>query len=116
MGFWQRNWEKISSDTIAGVLVRLIVPALLGFGGIYIGNKVVSSPIDRDIIKGILIGIFVIVFILIFIFALLSPLILEWLSYVRESKIKESELENEKLKLELELLREKRKFPPDNQA
>jgi len=58
MGFWQRNWEKIFADTIAGVFVRLIVPALLGFGGIYIGNKVVSSPIDRDIIKGILIGIF----------------------------------------------------------
>ena len=39
MGFFKRNWDKIFSDTISGVLVRLVAFGLFGFGGIYIGNK-----------------------------------------------------------------------------
>ena len=115
MGFLKRNWEKITSDTISGVFVRLVAFGLFGFGGIYIGNKLVSSQIASDIIKDILTGIFIIVIMVIFILALLSPLILEWLSYVRDSKIKEKELDNEKLELEIELEKQKQQSPPDQE-
>ena len=115
MGFLKRNWEKISSDTISGVFVRLAAFGLFGFGGIYIGNKVVSSQIDSDLIRDILVGIFIIVIMVIFLSALLSPLILQWLSYVRDSKIKEKELDNEKLQLEIELEKLKQQSPPDQE-
>ena len=115
MGFLKRNWEKISSDTISGVLVRLVAFGLFGFGGIYIGNKLLSSQIDSDLIKDILTGIFVIIIMVLFMLFIISPLILEWLSYVRDSKIKEKELDNEKLELEIELEKQKQQSSPDQE-
>lgn len=115
MGFWKRNREKIFTDTISGVLIRLIGLVLFVSGSIYIGHKIVSYQTDTHLIRDILTGIFILVVLVIVLLFAGSPLFLEWLSYVRESKIRESELENEKLKLELELLREKQKSQPDDE-
>ena len=114
MGFLKRNWERISADTVSGVLGRLIAPILLGLGGVYAGSKIVSSPIDKDIIVGILWIIGGILFLLTFTFCIGFPMILEWLSWMRESKAKELELKNENLKLEL-LEKKEQPLPDDNE-
>ena len=111
MGFWKRNWERISADTVSGVLGRLIASILLGLGCVYAGSKIVSSPIDKDIIVGILWIVGGILSLLTITFCSALPMILEWLSWMRESKTRELELKNENLKLELELLKKKEQPP-----
>ena len=114
MGFWKKYWEKITADTVSSVLGRLIAPILLGLGGVYAGSKIVSSPIDKEIIAGILLIIGVILVLLTFTFCVGFPLILEWLSWMRESKTRELELKNENLKLQLELRQQEQQSPRDD--
>ena len=113
MGFWKKHWAKITADTVSGILGRLIAPILLGLGGVYAGSKIVSSPIDKDIIIGILWIIGVILFLLTVAFFLYLPLILEWLSWMRESKTRALELENENLKLQLEFRQQEQESQRD---
>ena len=115
MGFLKRNWEKISSDTISGVLVRLVVLVLLGLGGAYIGIKFIAQPVDSGTTKeliGLIRHIIFVVYLLL-IFKLSDVLI--WLSEKRKDKIKERELENENLKLQLELRQQEQQSPPDQE-
>lgn len=53
MEFLKRNWEKITSDTISGVLIRIIGVVLLLILGIVAVPKFVSLPKDSPIIKTI---------------------------------------------------------------
>jgi hypothetical protein len=105
MGFWKRNWEKITSDTISAVLVRLVVLILLGLGGAYVGIKFITQPVDSGTTKE-LIGLVRHVTFLIYgllLFKLSDILI--WSSGKRKDRIKERELENENKKLENENLK-----------
>jgi Ni,Fe-hydrogenase I cytochrome b subunit len=121
MGFLKRNWEKITSDTISGVLIKLAVLVLLGVGG-YIGIKFVVQPVDSGTTKE-LIGLIRHIVFVVYCFLLfkLSD-ILFWSSEKRKDKIKEQELgnenlklKNENLKLELELQRQKQQSLTDDE-
>ena len=48
MGFWKRNWEKISADTVSGLSVRVMASIIFLLVGIVVFPKVVG-PIDNEI-------------------------------------------------------------------
>ena len=122
MGFLKRNWEKITSDTASGVLIRLVVLALLGLGG-YIGIfKFVVQPVDSGTTKELIDLIRHIVFVIYCLLWFKLSDILIWSSEKRKDKVKEQELgnenlklKNENLKLELELQQQKQQPPSDHQ-
>ena len=53
MGFWKRNWEKISADTVSGLSVRVMASIIFLLVGIVVFPKVVG-PIDNEIAKEII--------------------------------------------------------------
>ena len=122
MEFWKRNWEKITTDTISGVLIKLAVLVLLGLGGAYIGIKFIAQPVDSGTTKE-LIGLIRHVTLLVYCIVLFKlSEILIWSSEKRKDRIKEQELENENkklenenLKLQLELRKQNHQSPPDDQ-
>ena len=123
MGFLKRNWEKITSDTISGVLIRLVVPVLLGLGGAYVGIKFIAQPVDSGTTKE-LISLIRHVTLLVYCILLLFKLseILIWSSEKRKDRIKEQglknenkKLENENLKLQLELRHQEQQSSPDEE-
>ena len=115
MEFLKRNWEKISSDTISGVLIRVIAAVLLLILGIVAVPKFVSLPEDSPIIKTI-VGIlpFTIGVLLVYLPSFVV-LLKNWASDARSDRIRELELRNENLKLELELQQRKQQSPPDDE-
>ncbi len=113
MGFWQRNWEKITTDTISDVMIRLLVPILLGLGGAYVGIKFIAQPIDSGTNKeliGLIRHVIVVIYCLL-LFKLSDILI--WSSQKRKDRIREKELENENLKLQLELRQQEPQSVPE---
>lgn len=93
MGFIKRNWEKITSDTISGLLIRLIPLVLLGLGVFVVIPRFTAQPVNKPVDSGTtkeLIGLirhiaFLIYLLLIF---KLSD-ILVWSSEKNKNKIKE---------------------------
>ena len=122
MEFWKRNWEKITTDTISGVLIKLAVLVLFGLGSAYIGIKFIAQPVDSGTTKE-LIGLIRHVTLLVYCIVLFKlSEILIWSSEKRKDRIKEQELENENtklenenLKLQLELRKQNHQSPPDDQ-
>lgn len=122
MGFWKRNWEKITSDTISGLMIRLMAGIILLILGLMVVPKVVSLPVDNEITKELIDLVYKILFFIYCILLFFLPTILNWLSGRRESKNKEWELknenlklENENLKLQLELRQQEQQSPPDQE-
>ena len=122
MGFLKRNWEKISSDTISGLLVRLGVLVVLGLGGAYVGIKFIAQPVDSGTTKELMGLIRHIVFLIYLLLIFKLSDILVWLSEKSKNKIKEQELENDNLKLEnenlklqLELKQQEQQSLPDSE-
>lgn len=107
---FRKKWFISASSGIFGKI--LLVVLCLGAG--FVGGQYISVPIDKDIIvgAGLVIGIVVILF------AFLSPyflsMILEWSLHKGNSKIESQKLENENLKLKLEL-QEKQSQPDNNE-
>ena len=122
MGFWKRNWEKISADTVSGLLVRVMAVVLLGLGAFVVVPKFTAQSVDSGTTKE-LIGLIRHIIFLIYLFLLfkLSDILI-WSSEKSKDKIKDQELknenlklENENLKLQLELRQENQQSTPDNQ-
>lgn len=111
MGFWKRNWEKISTDTISGVLIRLIAVGLglLIFG--IVGTKLITLPQDSDITKELIDLVQYIITIIYCIVLFKLSDILQWLREGKQDKIRELELKKEIL--ELENQRENQESIPD---
>ena len=112
MGFWKRNWEKISADTVSGLSVRVMAGIILLLVGIVVFPKVVG-PIDNEISKEIINLVYKISFCIYCLLLLFLPKILESRGEKRQDKIREMELENENLKLQLELRQQEQQSPPD---
>ena len=112
MGFWKRNWEKISADTVSGLSVRVMAGIILLLVGIVVFPKVVG-PIDNEIAKEIINLVYKISFCIYCLLLLFLPKILEARGEKRQDKIREMELENENLKLQLELRQQEQQSPPD---
>lgn len=114
-GIFEKNWEKITSDTISGVLIRVIAAGLLLILGIIAVPKFVALPEDSPIIK-IIVGIlpFTIGALLAYLPSFMV-LLRNWSSEARSDRIRELELRNENLKLELELQRQKQQSLPDDE-
>ena len=116
MGFWKRNKEKITADTISGLLIRVLAGALLiVLGGVVI-RKFPPLQVDNVIIKELIDLVY-----RVFFFVLFLREILSWLGERRQDRNKEWELkndnlqlENENLKLKLELQRQEKQSQPDN--
>ena len=126
MGFWKRNWEKISADTVSGVLIRGIVGIIFLIVGIVVVPKVVpkfvNQPMDNEIAKELIDLVHRVFFYIYLIVLFFLPTILNWLLGRRESKNTEWELknenlklENENLKLQLELRKQAQQFPTDEE-
>ena len=126
MEFWKRNWEKISADTVSGVLIRGIVGIIFLIVGIVLVPKVVpkfvNQPMDNEIAKELIDLVHRVFFYIYLIVLFFLPTILNWLRGSRESKNTEWELknenlklENEKLKLQMELQQQNQQSLPDNE-
>ncbi len=122
MGFLKRNWEKITTDTISGILIRFGGVVLLGLGGAYVGIKVIAQPVDDGTTKELIGLIRHIVFVIYCLLLFKLSDILVWSSEKSKDKIKEQELknenlqlENENLKLQLELRQQEQQFLPDSE-
>ena len=86
MGFLKRNWERISADTVSGVLGRLIASILLGLGCVYAGskNRFIAHR-QRYHCRHFVHYRWHIISVDYYVCSAL-PMILEWLSWMRESK------------------------------
>ena len=115
MGFLKRNWEKITSDTISGVLIRVIAAVLLLILGIVAVPKIVSLPEDSPVINTIVRILPFTIGVLLAYLPNFLILLRNWSSEARSDRIRELELRNENLKLELELQRQKQQTTPDNE-
>ena len=121
MGFWKRNKEKITADTISGLLIRVLAGALLiVLGGVVI-RKFPPLQVDNVIIKELIDLVYRVFFFVYCILVLFLREILSWLDERRQDRNKEWELkndnlqlENENLKLKLELQRQEKQSQPDN--
>ena len=121
MGFWKRNKEKITADTISGLLIRVLAGALLiVLGGVVI-RKFPPLQVDNVIIKELIDLVYRVFFFVYCILVLFLREILSWLGERRQDRNKEWELkndnlqlENENLKLKLELQRQEKQSQPDN--
>ena len=136
MGFWNRNWEKISSDTISGLSVKVIASIVLLTLGIIVIPKAVpkfiSLPTDNEITKEIINLVYKICFLVYLFFLFCAPTILttifNWASGRTQDKFRERELDNENLQLEnenlklknenlkLEIELQEKQSQPDNEA
>ena len=47
MGFLKRNWEKITTDTVSGLLIRLIPVVLLGLGAFVVVPKFTAQSVSN---------------------------------------------------------------------
>ena len=121
MGFWKRNKEKITADTISGLLIRVLAGALLiVLGGVVI-RKFPPLQVDNVIIKELIDLVYRVFFFVYCILVLFLREILSGLGERRQDRNKEWELkndnlqlENENLKLKLELQRQEKQSQPDN--
>ena len=104
MGFWRRNWEKISADTISGLSVRVIAGTILLILGVIIVPKFVSLPADNEITKELIDLVYKICFMVYGVLLFFLPKILDWSNKRREARIRESESKNEGLRLQKEIL------------
>ena len=95
-------WAKWFVSASSGILGRILLVVLcLGAG--FIGGQYISVPIDKEIIIGAGFFIGIIALLLTFLFPYLLAMILEWSIMKKESEIRSKELENENLKLKIEL-------------
>ena len=104
MGFWRRNWEKISADTISGLSVRVVAGTILLILGVIIVPKFVSLPADNEITKELIDLVYKICFMVYGVLLLFLPKILDWSNKREETRIRESESKNEGLRLQKEIL------------
>ena len=122
MGFWKRNWEKISADTISGLFIRITAAFLLLILGLLVAPKFVTLPADNAIIIELIVLARRVIMYVYFILIFFLPTILGWLSERRQDRNKEWELknenkklENENLKLQLELRQQEQQYPPEEE-
>ena len=92
MGFLKRNWEKITADTISGILVRLGALGLFGLGGAYIGIKIFAQPVDEGTTKELIGLIRYIIFTIYLLLMFKLSDFLVWSSEKSKDKVKEQEL------------------------
>ena len=105
-----KRWVISASSGILGKIVLV----LLCLGAGIVGGQYISVPIDKDIIigAGVFIGIIALLFTVMICAEL--PMILQWFAYRRESDNEKRQLENENLKLKLEL-QEKQSLPDNDE-
>ena len=110
-----KKWFISASSGVLGKVLLVVFGLCAGFAG----SKFISLPVDNTIVEKVLTGIFVVIVILIlpsfFLIMMYLLEILEWLRIKKEQENEGLELKNENLKLELELLREKRQSQPDDE-
>ena len=104
MGFVKRNWEKITSDTISGLSVRVIAGTILLILGVIIVPKFINLPADNEITKALIDLVYKICFMVYGVLLLFLPKILDWSNKREETRIRESESKNEGLRLQKEIL------------
>ena len=112
MGFWKRNWEKISADTVSGLSVRVMAGIIFLLVGIVVFPKIVG-PIDNEITKEIIDLVYQICLLVYFILLVFLPTILNSRGDKRQDEIRKLELEKEIL--ELEIQRDNQQSTPDNE-
>ena len=112
MGFWRRNWEKISADTVSGLSVRVMAGIIFLVVGIVVFPKVVG-PIDNEIAKKLIDLVYKISSFVYFILILFLPKILNSRGEKRQDEIRKLELQKEIL--ELEIQRDNQQSTPDNE-
>ena len=104
-------WKKLIISASSGVFGKILL-VVFGLSVGFFGRQFISVPIDSSIIKGTgtVVAFVVIWFSITIVF--LSPMILEWFAYRRESENERLQLENENLKLKFQL--QEKQSKPDN--
>ena len=110
-----KKWFISASSGVLGKILLVVFGLCVGVAG----SRFISLPVDNNLIEKILTGILFLIIISVFPFFFFVMVyfseILEWLSVKNQQENKGLELKNEKLKLELELLREKRQSLRDDE-